>query len=103
MQVGTPPQIMSLLPALYVCFGRPNDPTIPGTDLFDTSLHNISGPVGYDSISFGINTSLNGFPLRITSKGIDLSTNQVQISLGPTSTLLTVLEQTGHIISRIWS
>lgn len=59
MQVGTPPQTMSFLPARYVCFHA--------------------------------------------SKGIDLSTNQVQIGLGSNSTLLTALKQTGRIASRTWS
>jgi hypothetical protein len=81
----------------------PTDPTDPGSDLFDTFSQNISGPVGYDTVSFGTNTSLNGFPLRIASKGIDLSTNQVQIGLGFNSTLLAALKQTGRIASRTWS
>jgi hypothetical protein len=41
--------------------------------------------------------------LRIASKGIDLSTNQVQIGLGSNSTLLAALKQTGRIASRTWS
>jgi hypothetical protein len=81
----------------------PTNPITAGLDLFDTSLQNISGPVGYDTVSFGANTSLSGFPLRIASKGIDLSTNQVQLGLGSNSTLLAALKQTGRIASRTWS